>query len=162
MNFRLLGLLVGAIVLSSLTTFMLIHKKQSLTSDVTLVTLKEFQNYLTKFNKHYSSNEETTLRLKIYQHNVEKINRINSDDTKTYKAGINQFTDMTHEELIRKILMRELPKFESNTHTKYFEHLEVPNTIDWTTKGATTAVKNQGSCGSCWSFSTTGVLEGAY
>jgi len=93
---------------------------------------------------------------------LKKINRINSDDTKTYKAGINQFTDMTHEELIRKILMRELPKFESNTHTKYFEHLEVPNTIDWTTKGATTAVKNQGSCGSCWSFSTTGVLEGAY
>lgn len=89
MNFRLLGLIIGAIVLSSLSTYLFIHKKSSLTSDVTLVTLKEFHNYLVKFDKHYSSNEETAYRLKIYQENVDKINKINNDPTKTYKAGIN-------------------------------------------------------------------------
>merc|ERR1712228_407669 len=80
-------------------------------------------------------------------------------------GGINQFSDLKAEEVVAgytglkpKSTWEGLPNL--GTHTYNGEALA--DSVDWTTKGAVTPVKNQGQYGSCWSFSTTGSIEGAW
>merc|ERR1719218_207806 len=72
-----------------------------------------------------------------------------------------QFGDLTEEEFAAKYI----GGFRPSTGAKNYElsHLravDLPSSIDWSTKGAVTPIKNQGQCGSCWAFSTTGSTEG--
>ncbi len=39
---------------------------------------------------------------------------------------------------------------------------KIPKSIDWRTLGYVNPIKNQGDCGSCWTFSTVAALEGQY
>jgi C1A family cysteine protease len=120
-----------------------------------------WDSWKTQHQKIYSPLEEAE-RFAIFIHNHNKIKKWN-DENDTPKLALNKFADLTGEEF--KSQNARCAFYQDNQdivnlNTIELESGPLPASVDWRNKGAVTAIKNQGQCGSCWSFSTTGVLEG--
>lgn len=83
------------------------------------------------------------------------------NDVTEHELGLNQFADWTDEEY-KSILGFKYDATKEQTKVEILESVELPDSLNWVTEGKVTPVKDQGTCGSCWSFSTTGSIESAY
>lgn len=125
----------------------------------------KFYDWLSKFEHLRPKNGERFLQmLNNFARNDDIIETTNAKNL-PYQLGHNEFSGMSIDEF-RDFYRLGLGR--PNADPAMFIHeaptnvSALPDSVDWTTKGAVTPVKDQGQCGSCWSFSATGALEGAY
>lgn len=115
---------------------------------------KEFKD---THNRDYDTSDEHDRRFNIFMNNIDKINKHNALGL-TWEMGVTPFADLTADEFKNKTsCMRGLRQ----NHGERIKVLDegAPSAIDWVSEGMVTPVKNQGQCGSCWAFSTTGAVE---
>jgi C1A family cysteine protease len=122
-----------------------------------------FLNFVQTYEKNYVNDEEFLRRMSIFKDNMDIAAKLNAQGGATF--GETQFADLTKEEFAEMYLMNTLPVYATQSEQDVMiANPEVPTvaSFDWGTKGATTPVKNQGQCGSCWAFSATENIESVY
>ncbi|XP_062613287.1 procathepsin L-like [Saccostrea cucullata] len=124
----------------------------------------EWQLFLREHGKQYGSEEEARRRV-IWESNLDFIQKHNLAADRgeyTFWLGMNEYGDMTNEEF-RKTMNGYRMRNGTSGASLYLPPSNIgdlPDSVDWRPKGYVTPIKNQGQCGSCWSFSATGSLEG--
>ncbi|XP_047322200.1 cysteine protease XCP1-like [Impatiens glandulifera] len=139
---------------------------EDLTSIDRLIEL--FESWMDKHGKIYESIEEKLNRFELFKDNLKHIVERNKEVT-NYWLGLTPFADLSHDEFKRNYLglkldltnRRSVSSHEPADFT-YEDVFDIPKSVDWRKKGAVTPVKNQGSCGSCWAFSTVAAVEGIH
>jgi len=127
---------------------------------------EKFVNWLSEHKVVARDGSHFAHMLNNFANNDDTIETHNAKKGETYEMGHNQFSHLSFDEFksyVRLGLDAPAPGTQAeNVLEAPVDSSALPTSVDWTTKNAVTGVKDQGNCGSCWSFSATGALEGAY
>lgn len=132
---------------------------------VALATRDEFESWKQLYNRVYESEVEEAKRFSIFMAKLEYYAARNANDTATY--GPDEFADRTAEEFraarvgdgVKDDCLQSVRSTLSSSDVSAVL-AEKGDSIDYRQKGAVTSVKNQGQYGTCWSFGSTGIMEG--
>ena len=131
--------------------------------------LPSFLSFIKKFDKTYMSMDHLKERFSIYASNLKVIHNHNTCTDSicspiNYTLGETFFTDFSQEEFKQYHNLQVVKSSLTAGKCTAFKspNAKIPTSVDWRQQNAVSPVKDQGQCGSCWSFSSTGSMEGAW
>lgn len=119
-----------------------------------------FNKWLMQNGKAYGNDDEKEYRFQNFR---DSVRQCDCHDNSDYELGLNEFADLSDAEFIAQHTgysegMESTDEKEEDFE-KVEDDVELPSSIDWTTRGNVNPVQNQGGCGSCWTFSGAASLE---
>ena len=153
----------GVLILGAIAALMVATSTTVAPVSFDQVTIKRdmFAQWRLVHGKAYATPVEEENRFNTWSANYDWVQEHNAISENTYTVGMTVFADLSNEEFKAQKGVCTFNKTVQGTQA-FHESTAAATSVDWRTKGAVTPVKNQGSCGSCWSFSSTGSLEGLH